>query len=392
MINDEGREEEFIQAFEELGEEREEIYSGYEYKAAEWEQMKRSILRREAAPVRKLAVRKWTWIAAAASVVLLIGIGFYLKNAFKPKPEVVVNKPAISDVAPASNRAILTLSTGQQIILDSAKNGQLAKFGNTTISKTDSGRLLYSLSDKASSGSKINASETQFNTLTTPRGGIYELTLPDGTQAWLNAASRIDYPTRFAGKKREVFISGEVYFEVAHDAAHPFLVSLAAKTKNQGENGHWLQIEVLGTHFNVNAYEDNKNANPNTAPNLNPTRTTLLEGSIKITAGKESKLIKPGEQAVAGFGSKTIDINQKVDVDKVMAWRYGKMALTDVSVQQLMSEISRWYDVDIEYAGAVPDKQFYGSIRRDVPLSTVLNALRAYGVETKIEGKKIIVQ
>ena len=277
MINDEGRGEEFINAFEELGEEREELYSGYEYKAAEWEQMKRDILKKKAVPVRKMPLRRLSWIAAAASVVLLIGLGFYLKNVFKPKTEIAIaDKPVVNEIAPASNKAILTLSTGQQIILDSAKNGQLAKFGNITISKTDSGKLLY-----ASNGSKINADETQFNTLTTPRGGIYELTLPDGTHAWLNAASRIDYPTRFAGKKREVFISGEVYFEVAKDAAHPFLVSLAAKTRSQGEMGHWLQIEVLGTHFNVNAYEDNKNNNANGAPNLNPTRTTLLEGSIK---------------------------------------------------------------------------------------------------------------
>jgi transmembrane sensor len=395
MILDERREEEFTKALKELGEEREDLYSGYDFRSEDWNQMKKSILKGDAVPavllkdrtipdtiVKKMPVRRLSWIAAAASVVLLIGLGFYLKNSFRPKAEVVVNKPAINDAAPASNKAVLILSTGKKIILDSAKNGQLAKFGNTTISKTDSGKLLYSLSDNASSGSKINDDQTSFNTLTTPRGGIYELTLPDGTQAWLNAASRIDYPTRFTGKKREVFISGEVYFEVAHDAAHPFLVSLAAKTKDQGEKGHWMQIEVLGTHFNVNAYDDNGN----------PARTTLLEGSVKISAHGQNKIIKPGEQAITAFVSKTIDIDQNVNVDKIMAWRNGRIAITDVSVQQLMTEISRWYDVDIEYSGTVPDKQFYGSIRRDVPLSTVLHALEAYGVKTKIEGKKIIVQ
>ncbi len=165
--------------------------------------------------------RRLKWVAAAAVLigVLLVGKFLFISN---PQTSPVVVSKTKTDIAPASNKAILILSNGQQIALDSAKNGQLAKFGNTTISKTDSGKLLYSLSDNASSGLKATADETQFNTLITPRGGIYQLTLPDGTKVWLNAASRIDYPTRFTGKKREVFINGEVYFEVAHDASHPF--------------------------------------------------------------------------------------------------------------------------------------------------------------------------
>ncbi len=338
-------------------------------------------------PVRKLRPRPLVKWSAAAAIFLLAFGTYYFVNKKTTKSEQTITVVKSYDVAPASNKAILILSTGQQIILDSTKNGQLAKFGNTTISKTDSGKLLY-----ASTGSKASADESSFNTLSTPRGGVYELTLPDGTRVWLNAASKIDYPTRFTGKKREVFIKGEVYFEVAKDAAHPFLVSLAVKTRVQGENGHWMQIEVLGTHFNVNAYEDDKNADPNSAPDFLPARTTLLEGSVKITAGNKYKLIKPGEQAIAGFNRREIQINKNVDIDKVMAWRNGKIAITEVSVQQLMNEISRWYDMDIEYRGAVPEKEFYGSIRRDVPLSTVLHALQAYGVETSVEGKKIIVQ
>jgi transmembrane sensor len=365
------------------------------YRAADWDPVIRSILEQGAPsendPVRRISILNKSWFRYAASILIIIGVAALTRLVlFKTKPAETTNTgqvAKINDVAPASNKAVLILSTGQQIVLDSAKNGQLAKFGNTTISKTDSGKLLYS-----SAGTKTSNDETSFNTLTTPRGGVYELTLPDGTKAWLNAASRIDYPTRFTGKKREVFINGEVYFEVAHDAVHPFLVSLAAKTKDQGENGHWLQIEVLGTHFNMNAYSDNKNTNPNTAPDWSPTRTTLLEGSIKITSHGETKIIKPGEQAIVGFGSEGIEINQHVDIDKVMAWRNGRIVITDVSVQQLMTEISRWYDVDIEYDGTLPNKQFYGSIRRDVPLSTVLHALEAYGVKTKVEGKKIIVQ
>lgn len=321
--------------------------------------------------------RRLKWVAAAA---VITGILLTAKLLFFKTPQ--NNPAAISaikpDVAPASNKAILILSDGQQIALDSAKNGQLAKFGNTIISKTDSGKLLY-----ASSGSKATSDETQFNTLITPRGGIYQLTLPDGTKVWLNAASRIDYPTRFTGKKREVFINGEVYFEVAKDATHPFLVSLPEKAGAQRENNHWMQIEVLGTHFNVKAYDQSDKA---------PTRTTLLEGSIKISVGNESKQIIPGEQAVAGFNKKGIEIKKNVDLDDVMAWRNGEMVLTSGSVQEIMNEISRWYDMDIVYTGAIPDKQFYGSVQRDVPLSTVLHALEAYGVQTRVEGKKIIVQ
>ena len=295
--------------------------------------------------------RRLKWVAAAAVITGVLLLGKFLFYPKQQNVQVVVNNVK-TDVAPASNKAILILSNGQQIALDSAKNGQLAKFGNTTISKTDSGKLLYSLSDNASSGLKASTDETQFNTLITPRGGIYQLTLPDGTKVRLNAASRIDYPTRFSGKKREVFINGEVYFEVAHDAAHPFIVS----------KEHLMQIEVLGTHFNIKAYDQSDKT---------PARTTLLEGSIKISVGNETKQIIPGEQAVAGFNKKGIEIKKNVDLEDVMAWRNGEMVLTSGSVQEIMNEIfALVLDMDIVYAeSAIPDKQFYGSVQRDVPLS-----------------------
>ena len=368
MIEDKGHEEEFKTILLEL-------YKNQENKNqsegdAAWESMIQAILSYKTlileTPVHKIPVYKKIWFrtASAAAVILgLLGTYFILKSKAKPQTETAKteNKPA--DIAPASNKAVLILSTGQKIVLDSTKIGQLAKIGNTTISKTDSGKLLY-----ASNGSKA-ANENSFNTLTTPRGGIYELVLPDGTHAWLNAVSRIDYPTRFTGKKREVKISGEVYFEVAHDAAHPFVVSVAN-----------TQVEVLGTHFNIKSYDSNK------------IRTTLLEGSIKISTHNQNKIIKPGEQAVTGTSNNSIELRRDADPDDVMAWRNGEMALSSGSVKEVMNEISRWYDMDIEYAGAVPNKQFYGSVRRDVPLSTVLHALEAYGVQTKVDGKKIIVQ
>jgi ferric-dicitrate binding protein FerR (iron transport regulator) len=206
--------------------------------------------------------------------------------------------------------------------------------------------------------------------LTTPRGGQHQLDLSDGTRVWLNAASSITYPTAFAGKERRVQVSGEVYFEVVHNKFKPFKVDV------QGTH-----IDDIGTSFNINAYGDENNI-----------KTTLLEGSVEITTTKAIQIIKPGQQALTESGGSKIEISRDVDIEKVMAWHNGKIILSNVSVEQIMREISRWYDMDIEYMGTIPNKQFYGSIRRDVRLSIILNALKDYGVETTIEGKKIIVQ
>ncbi len=327
MILTENLEQDFKTAFEELAEERKEVYSNFIFIPEEWIEIKSKILKGESIPavplnertiperlVRRMPLRKINWIAAAAaSVLILISLGFYLKNIVRPKTVMsTANKPTIKkDIEPASNKAVLILSNGQTIILDSVKNGQLAKFGNTTISKTDSGKLLYT-----SSGSKVEADETSYNTLITPRGGIYELTLPDGTNAWLNAASRIDYPTRFTSKKREVFIYGEVYFEVAMIRSILLWYHPTPKTNGRTETKRWMQIiEVLGTHFNVEVpYSDNEKPVTNTATNSVLTRTTLLEGSIRISAHDQIKTIKPNEQAITSLTSKSIQIDQHVNI------------------------------------------------------------------------------
>jgi transmembrane sensor len=326
-------------------------------------------------PLWKRGIR----VASVAAVLLLLAGGGYWYGHRTPEPAIASLTPTAptNDVAPGGNKAILYLANGSAIVLDSAHKGQLARLGNTTVTKTDSGKLLY-----ASTG-KMDVSVNGLNILVTPRGGIYQVVLPDGTGAWLNAASSITYPTRFDKKEREVSITGEVYFEVAKDPAHPFIVSLPAKTRDQGENGHWMQVEVLGTSFDVNSYQDTVN---------DLARTTLLEGSIKVMAHGQSKLIRPGEQAATGFAGSAIAVTGKIDLDKVMAWKNGEMVLTNSSVERIMREISRWYDVDIRYRGDPPHKQFYGSIDRNVPLSSVLKALQAYGVETTLEQKTIIVQ
>jgi len=323
--------------------------------------------------------RKLTWAAAAAILILLATGSYFFFSTMKANQMAIAPVQGMSknDVAPGSSKAILYLANGQKINLDSAHNGQLASLSGTKVIKTDSGKLLYA------SANENDLIPAGLNTLSTPRGGIYQITLPDGTQAWLNAGSSITYPTRFVKKQRDVSITGEVYFEVAKDVAHPFIVSLPAKTKDQRESGSWMQVEVLGTHFNINAYNSNEN---------NLARTTLLEGSVKVLAHGASRMIKPGEQASASLGSPRIGVSDKVDVGKVIAWKNGEIALNNSSVEQIMQEISRWYDVDIKYAGRIPNKGFYGSIDRTVPLSSVLKALEAYGVKTKLEGKTIIVE
>ena len=245
--------------------------------------------------------------------------------------------------------------------MDSINKGIIAQQGNTKIEKTDSGKLAYSTSAE-------KPLVIYLNTLATPRGGQYQLGLPDGTKVWLNAASSITYPTAFTGKERKVTITGEAYFEVVHNTTKPFKVFAKG-----------TEIEDLGTYFNVNAYDDF---------NATQVKTTLLQGSIKIYHNQSNKIIKPGEQAVS---DQTIDVLENVDLDNVMAWQRGKMDLNSETVAQIMREISRWYDVDEEYQGSPPSGKFYGSINRNVPLSSVLHVLKAYGVNTRLEGKKLIV-
>ncbi|HMH32820.1 MAG TPA: FecR domain-containing protein, partial [Puia sp.] len=197
--------------------------------------------------------------------------------------------------------------------------------------------------------------------------GQFQLILPDGTKVWLNAASRIKYPVAFSGNQRQVEISGEVYFEVTKDATKPFKV----KT---GET----MVEVLGTHFNINDY-----------PEEGDVKTTLLEGSVKVSGGGVSKQIIPGQQAV--ISGQGIRIIPEVDVTSIVAWKNGRTLFKDATIPQIMGMISRWYDVDVEYAGTIPDKTLNGGIPRTATLNQLIKVLETYGVHIKKEGKKIIV-
>ncbi|HEX5552375.1 MAG TPA: FecR domain-containing protein [Chitinophagaceae bacterium] len=311
------------------------------------------------------------WYAAASILlVLLFSVGMYFFEYMQPVQRIAVHKQ-LHDITPGGNRALLTLSNGATIVLDSVRQGQLASQGNSKIVKADSGLLLYQLAvgNKQVAGGG-RESPVQYNTLTTPRGGQYQLVLPDGSKVWLNSASSIHYPTAFTGKKRKVVITGEIYMEIAEDADHPFIVA----TRNS-------DITVLGTRFNVMAYDNEPEV-----------KTTLLEGLVKVSipGNKKTTIIKPGQQADVDNIDQNIEV-KKVNADDVAAWIHGLLSLNDCSVQEFMNQLSRWYDVDIEYSGKIIDKRFGGTINRNAHLSDVLSALSAIGIHTKLEGKRIIV-
>ena len=310
-------------------------------------------------------LRLWSRVAAAVCVILMMGLGGY-HLIHKPQSVQVTENRMGNNIVPGGNKATLTLANGQTIILDSVHNGQLANQGNSKITKSGNGLLAYH-----TQSTKLKAqSEVLFNTLTVPRGGQYQLILPDGTKVWLNAASSIRYPAAFTGRERKVAITGEVYMEVAKDVLHPFIVS----TRN-------ADITVLGTSFNIMAYPDESSV-----------ETTLVDGSVKVSlpGSTEAKIIQPGQQAIVAGADGNIGI-KTVNAGDVAAWIHGLLSLNDCSVQEFMDQLSRWYNVDIEYAGKIPPKKLGGMINRNANLSDVLSALDAAGIRTKIEGKKIIV-
>ena len=303
--------------------------------------------------------------AAAAILVAVLTTFFFLFNNKNENGIASSDKSSIkeNDLAPGRNTAVLTPADGTTIDLGSAKNGELTNQGNAKVMKLNDGQLAYNTTAGSST-------EILYNTMHTPRGGQYKLSLPDGSLVWLNASSSIHYPTSFQGEERKVEITGEVYFEIAHDATKPFKVSV-----------NEMEVQVLGTRFNVNAYNDE--------PTIN---TTLLEGRVKVTGliTHDSRLITPGQQArLNNTGS--IKVFNNIDVDAVMAWKNGYFSFDNADMAAVMRQFSRWYDVDIVYEGKIPDRKFGGEISRNLNASQALRILEESKVHFKIEGKKIIV-
>lgn len=301
-----------------------------------------------------LGLFNWRKIAVAASVLVTIGIGTLVLLQKSDQSPIAAAPRLANDKEPGKTGAILTLSNGSKIVLDSAGNGLLANQNNTAVSKKNGGVVYTAGSD----------AQAVYNTMTTPRARQYNLELSDGTKVWLNASSSITFPTSFSANERKVILTGEAYFEVAKDKKRPFRVSV-----------NDMKVNVLGTHFNINAYDDEAAVN-----------TTLLEGSVLLTEKGKKVLLKPGQQAQKQK-SGAIIVNDNVNLDEVMGWKNGVFYFDNASLQTVLRQVSRWYDVDVVFEKGVPARIFEGEIQRNLQLSQVLKILEKNKVHFKIDGK-----
>jgi ferric-dicitrate binding protein FerR (iron transport regulator) len=291
----------------------------------------------------------------------MFGAGlFFYKQQQSVKPEDIV--AGLSDVDPGRLSATLTLADGKKIKLTGAKNGELAKQAGVVITKSADGQLVYEIKEKS-------ANADQMNTLSTANGETYKVRLPDGSLVWLNSASSLTYSAGLnEDGKRRVSLTGEGYFEIAKDKAHPFVVKTASQ-----------EVEVLGTHFNINSYKDEA-----------AVATTLLEGSVRVSGAVGQKVLKPGEQAINGANGIRV---AKVDAENVVDWKDGDFYLNHLDYRTAMRKISRWYDVDIVYEKSVPaDLEAGGWISRSTKLSLVLKMIESSGtVKFRVDGRTIYV-
>jgi transmembrane sensor len=316
-------------------------------------------------------VRRMYWLRYAAAIVLIIGVGgfFIWKNTDFGSSDKQHLPVAMIDIDPGTTGAVLTLADGSTMILDSLQDGVIAK-ENGALAVLKAGELNYNVAGDASDA-------TSFNTITTPKGRQFNLVLADGTKVWLNAGSSLKYPTVFKGNERRVTVSGEAYFEVAHNKALPFFVNVENKA----------EVKVLGTHFNINAYTDEKSIN-----------TTLLEGAVLVKKYKSGKIdnnagvvLKPGTQAQI-TEKETIRVVSDVETEQIVAWKNGIFNFDDIGLEDVMRQLERWYNIEVVYEKGIPDIVFWGKMERNLTLSTVLGILERSEVQFKIEeGRKLIV-
>jgi ferric-dicitrate binding protein FerR (iron transport regulator) len=317
-------------------------------------------------PARLIRLRIVKYVVAA-SVTLLVISGAYLLLRPRAKQDITVTNTTTQthshDVAPNTKAPTLTLADGTVVLLDSTQQGTLAIQGNTNVIKNASGQIVYT--PAANAGGQM-----LYNTMTVPKGGnVVSLALADGSKVWLNAASSIRYPAAFSGAERKVEITGEAYFEVARNASMPFRVS----------RGN-VDVEVLGTHFNVNAFPEEKEI-----------KVTLLEGRVKVNRQKEVAMLKPGEQAVVESHS-PLTTNHSPDIEQVMAWKNGLFMFNNTDIENIMQQIERWYDVTVYYEGDIKRWTFNGQISRYSNVSKVLEMMEATGtIHFRVEDRKIYV-
>nr|WP_121271026.1 FecR family protein [Pedobacter schmidteae] len=314
----------------------------------------------------------WYKLTAAVAVLLVLSaVLFFYTNT--PQSNVI---SAHNDIAPGGNKAVLILADGRRISLNDVASGKLAEQAGLRVDKAADGELVYQTNAAAYQPQKETA--IIYNTLSTPKGGRYQVVLPDGTKVWLNAASILKYPARFTGTARKVELLGEAYFEVAKvmmpqgPESSPQKMPFIVKTGVQ-------EVEVLGTHFNINGYADE-----------NGIRTTLLEGAVRLhSPGLSPVMLKPGQQALLA------DHNFKVvpaDANDAIAWKNGLFLFEDADLQTVMRQIGRWYDLQVIYKGQIPKSTYNGKISRNLKLSKVLEVLKYYKVNFSLQGKKIIVE
>jgi transmembrane sensor len=303
-------------------------------------------------------------ILAAASILFCLAVGgLWLFKKYSAQQ----NGALVQDIMPGANKAFLTLANGKRIALNDEANGRIFNQQGVQIVKTKEGEVIYQ-----STGNPTAEISLVYNSIETPKGGQYQIHLPDGTKVWLNAASSLKFPATFTNTaQRKVELIGEAYFEVAKDKHHPFLVSTGTQT-----------VEVLGTHFNINSYSDEP-----------AVKTTLFEGSVKIsshstTAAYSSTIIKPGEEALTT--NKTIEVKQ-ADLEAELAWKNGLFIFKDSNLKTVMRQLSRWYDIDVEFKGTVPPGDFNGKVYRNMTLQNVLEVLSFSQVKFKIEGRKLTI-
>jgi len=342
-----------------------------EINAAIEEDMNEEIAALDADPLVHPYKKKISWYKylVAAMILMAITAGVFYLYPSKPNTQAKVSK-AINDILPGKNMAYLTLSNGKKVILNNLSNGVILQEGDVNITKAASGQIVYTGTDKTDLPNTDNA----FNLIETPTGGQYQVVLPDGTRLWLNAASSLKYPTSFKGaKNRKVELTGEAYFEVAKNKAQPFIV----KTNSQ-------EVQVLGTHFNINSYADEPEV-----------KTTLLEGSVRVTAmdingqRKAERILKPGQQCVLTDAAINI---KNVDTDEAVAWKNGQFMFTSEPLTAIMRKVSRWYNVEVDYKGTTANKKFTGTVSRYSNVSEVLQTLElTNGVHFKLNGRKITV-
>lgn len=307
-------------------------------------------------------IRLYRIAASAAAAILIMIAGFYFYNPHQVNPLAAhINEQKI---VPGGNKATLTLADGSKILLDDAKTGILAEQAGVEVQKAADGQLIYSVSSSA--GPSAGATGA-YNTIETPVGGSYQVNLPDGTKVWLNAASSLSFPAKFTDGSRIVKLTGEAYFEVTKNKHMPFMVKFNDQV-----------VEVLGTVFNINSYAD-EGAN----------KTTLFEGSVKLSQNNRDVLLVPGQQAI--YAKNEIKVVE-ADLEETLAWKEGYFLFKNEDIQGIMRKIARWYDVEVSYSGKVPDIGFGGKISRSTDITEVLNALQlTNSVHFKIEGRRIVV-